>query len=141
LINNRFSQDMSIYQQENANYQQQQAGMYGMLGGILKGGIGLMGMSDVREKENITKIGSVLTPNYVSEVDTDEPRRGYKPMEADADELPIYKYTFKKDPQQRQHVGPMAQDVEKVDPTAVVDHRGRKYLDYSKLGSILGVAQ
>jgi hypothetical protein len=120
LINNRFSQDMSIYQQQNQNYQQQQAGMYGLMGGILKGGIGLL--SDVREKENITKLGSVLTPH------------------SNDNELPIYKYSYKGDPASVMHVGPMAQDVEKIDPSAVIEHKGRKYIDGGKLGSVLGMA-
>ena len=120
LINNRFSQDMSIYQQQNQNYQQQQAGMYGLMGGILKGGIGLL--SDVREKENITKLGSVLTPH------------------SNDNELPIYKYSYKGDPASVTHVGPMAQDVEKIDPSAVIEHKGRKYIDGGKLGSVLGMA-
>jgi hypothetical protein len=120
LINNRFSQDMSIYQQQNQNYQQQQAGMFGLMGGILKGGIGLL--SDVREKENITKLGSVLTPH------------------SNDNELPIYKYSYKGDPASVTHVGPMAQDVEKIDPSAVIEHKGRKYIDGGKLGSVLGMA-
>jgi hypothetical protein len=141
LINNRFSQDMQIYQQQNQNYQQQMGGLYGLAGGLLKGGIGLIGMSDVREKENIVKVGSVFAPSYQSDVDHDEPTRGYKPMEADDDELPVYKYTFKNDPQQRQHVGPMAQDVEKIDPAAVINHGGRKYLDHGRvMGNILRAA-
>jgi hypothetical protein len=38
------------------------------------------------------------------------------------------------------HVGPMAQDVEKIDPSAVIEHKGRKYIDGGKLGSVLGMA-
>jgi hypothetical protein len=136
LINNRFSQDMSIYQQESQNYNQQQAGMYGMIGGILGGGLGLM-KSDVREKENITKVGSILRPHAI---DTDDRGGGYKPMKKDADELPIYSYSFKKDPTGARRFGPMAQDVEKIDPTAVLEHRGIKYINKAKLGSVLGMA-
>ena len=114
---------MSIYQQQNQNYQQQQAGMYGLMGGILKGGIGLLGASDERMKENITKIGSVLTPHG-------------------DDDLPIYSYKFKKgfDPSGATHIGPIAQDVEKLDPTAVREIGGIKHINYTKLGSVLGLA-
>jgi hypothetical protein len=138
LINNRFSQDMQIYQQQNANYQQQMGGLYGLAGGLLKGGMGLMAMSDVREKENITKVGSIFTPSYVSDADHDEPMRGYKPMEADDDELPVYKYSFKGDPNKQMHIGPMAQDVEKIDPSAVAEHGGRKFIDHRLvMGTVL----
>ena len=124
LINTRFSQDMSIYQQQNANYQQQMGGLYGLAGGLLKGG---MMMSDRRTKENITKIGTVFAhPSSVTD--------------ADHDEMPIYKYSYKADPSKTMHVGPMAQDVEKIDPSAVATHRGTKFIKTAKLGSILGMA-
>jgi hypothetical protein len=141
LINNRFSQDMSIYQQQNANYQQQMGGLYGLAGGLLKGGMGFM--SDRREKENITKLGTVFAhPSSVADVDHDEPnaRGGRITSDPDRDELPIYKYSFKADPNETMHVGPMAQDVEKIDPSAVMTHRGTKFIKTAKLGSILGMA-
>ena len=55
-------------------------------------------------------------------------------------ELPIYEYSYKGDPASVTHVGPMAQDVEKIDPSAVIEHKGRKYIDGGKLGSVLGMA-
>jgi endosialidase-like protein len=136
LINNRFSQDMSIYQQQNQNYQQQMAGIYGLAGGLLKGGMGLMGMSDRREKENIEEIGTVFAHN--------ENGDAVKPgsiLNANTEDLPIYSYSFKKDPTSTRHIGPMAQDVEKIIPSAVANVGGRKYLDHSKvMGNILRAA-
>jgi hypothetical protein len=142
LINNRFSQDMSIYQQQNQNYQQQMAGIYGLAGGLLKGGMGMMGMSDRREKENIKKIGTVFAhPSAVADADHDQPGSILRPQEADHDELPIYSYSFKRDPNSTRHIGPMAQDVEKIIPEAVTERGGIKYLDHGMvMGNILRAA-
>ena len=49
------------------------------------------------------------------------------------DGLKVYKYRFKGDP--KPQIGVMAQDVEKVKPSAVVTHpTGAKMVDYSKVG-------
>jgi hypothetical protein len=56
------------------------------------------------------------------------------------EELPVYEYSYKHDPQKQRHVGPMAQDVEKIDKRAVKTRGGIKYIDQAKLGSILKVA-
>ena len=115
LINNRFSQDMDSYKQQSANFNSLMGGIFGALGGLAK--------SDRREKENIDKVGSIFAAGP----------DGEKP-------LPIYEYSFKDDPASTKHVGPMAQDVEKVDRTAVKTIKGVKYIDKTKLGSILKVA-
>ena len=116
LINNRFSQDMDSYRQQSANFNSLMGGIFGALGGLAR--------SDRREKENIDKVGSIFAAGP----------DGEKP-------LPIYEYSFKDDPASTRHVGPMAQDVEKVDKSAVVkDKKGVKYIDKTKLGSILKVA-
>ena len=114
LINNRFSQDMSVYQQQSQNYQALMGGIFGMVGGMAKMG---MGMSDRREKEK-------HRPH----------RHGVRGLDADErKELPVYAYNFKKDPTAQRHVGPMAQDVEKITPSAVSDIGGRKFLDYGQV--------
>jgi hypothetical protein len=119
LINNRFSQDMGIYNQQNQNINQIIGGIFGATGSIGKG------MSDRREKENIDRIGTIFAAGP----------DGEKP-------LPIYEYEFKKehDPTGTRHIGPMAQDVEKIDRRAVTTHRGIKYIDKTRMGSILKAA-
>jgi hypothetical protein len=54
--------------------------------------------------------------------------------------LPIYEYSFKADPTSTRRVGPMAQDVEKLDKEAVFTRNGVKHIDKTRLGSILKVA-
>ena len=130
LINNRFSQDMDIYKQESANQNALMGGIFGLAGGLLKGGMGMM--SDEREKENISKIGNVLATNPDKEIGEtrEEPK-----------ELPIYEYSYKHDPASTRHVGPMAQDVEKIDKRAVFERKGVKYIKPDRvMGSILKVA-
>src|SRR6185369_11926783 len=116
LINQRFNQDMNVYQQQSQSYNT-------LMGGILGLGAGAMKLSDEREKDDIVKMGTVFAA---------------KPEGGQA-ELPIYAYSYKRDVDGARHVGPMAQDVEKVDPRAVVNHGGRKYIRPERvMGSILG---
>jgi Chaperone of endosialidase len=119
LINNRFSQDMDIYKTESANSNALLGGIFGMLGGLGRGML-----SDVREKENIRPMGTVFAANE----------------DGGKEALPVYEYSYKKDPASTRHVGPMAQDVEKIDRRAVQTRGGRKYIDTTRLGSILKVA-
>ena len=80
----------------------------------------------------------------MSDVDSDEPgRRAAYVRDVDQDEqktLPIYEYSFKADPTSTRRVGPMAQDVEKLDKEAVFTRNGVKHIDKTRLGSILKVA-
>jgi len=115
ILNNRFTQDMAVYNQQNQNFQQLMGGIFGSIAGV--------GKSDRRAKENIDRIGTVFAAG----------RDGEKP-------LPVYEYSFKGDPAKQRRVGPMAQDVEKIEPRAVTTKRGVKYIDKTKLGSILKVA-
>ena len=110
---------MDIYKQESANNNALMGGLFGMAGGMMK-------MSDERTKENIAPLGTVFSANAKGE----------------ADELPIYEYSYKQDPSEQRHVGPMAQDVEKQDPRAVKkDKRGIRYVDQKRvMGNILKVA-
>jgi len=119
LINNRFSQDLSVYQQQSANFNSLMGGIFGMMGGLARGQL-----SDRRAKENIDKVGTVFAAGP----------DGEKP-------LPVYEYSYKADPASTKHIGPMAQDVERIDPKSVMTTRsGTKYIDRTRLGSILKVA-
>lgn len=120
LINNRFSQDMDTYKQQSANFNSLMGGIFGMMSGMNRGG---SIVSDRREKEDIDKVGTV----FAAGLDGEKP-------------LPIYEYAYKDDPASKRHVGPMAQDVEKIDKSAVKTRKGVKYIDTTKLGSILKVA-
>jgi len=96
LVNQNFQQQMGVYGQQNQNWQS-------MMGGILGLGAGAMKLSDEREKKNIDQVGTVFAYNE----------------SAEREKLPIYEYQYKDDPAAIQHIGPMAQDVKKVDPKAV----------------------
>src|SRR6478736_53563 len=111
---------------------QNQMGLYGqqmqqsnaLLGGVLGLGAGLI-KSDRRAKDDIDKIGTVFAAN------ADGARR----------KLPVYEYSYKDDPSSTRHIGPMAQDVEKIAPEAVEEHRGVKYIRPREvMGSIIKAA-
>jgi hypothetical protein len=113
------------FQQQQANYQTQQGAWNSTMGGIL--GLGAAGIkySDRRVKKNIDKIGSVFAA-------TEEGGR---------EKLPIYEYEYKKGYGTGRHVGPMAQDVERIDPSAVGKIGGVKTIDTGKvMGGILRAA-
>lgn len=120
LINNRFSQDMGIYQQQSASFNSLIGGIFGAIGGLGKG------LSDRTAKENIDKVGTIFAAG---------PDGEHKP-------LPIYEWEYKKDidPSGDRHVGPMAQDVEKIDKRAVYTRGGKKHIDMTRMGSILKAA-
>jgi hypothetical protein len=122
IINNNFSQQLGVYQQQNQNYQSLMGGILGLGGKV---GSAAM-MSDRREKENIDRVGTVFAAS-VQDVDRDENKK-----------LPIYRYSYKDDPASIRHIGPMAQDVEKIEPGAVEEHDGVKYIRPARvMGSIL----
>lgn len=103
ITQNSYNNQMQAY---NAQLQQQ-SGLYsglGQLGGALLGGI----FSDRRMKENVQKIG---------ETDND---------------LPLYLFNYKGDPQRTPHISVMAQDVEKRDPGAVKEVGGMKAVDLAR---------
>jgi len=139
LVNNAFSQNLQNYQIQSNNANQLIGGLFGAIAGAGKGMA-----SDRRIKENIHKIGTIFAPGAVSDVDSDEPgRRAAYVRDVDQDEqkkLPIYEYSFKADPTSTRHIGPMAQDVEKLDKEAVFTRNGVKHIDKTRLGSILKVA-
>jgi hypothetical protein len=119
LINTNFNQQFQ-------NYNTQQQATNQLLGGLLGLGsnVGAAYLkSDRRAKENISKMGTVFAAS----------------AEGNESALPIYKYSYKDDPVSTRHIGPMAQDVEKVDPGAVVtDRGGTKYIKPRRvMGSIM----
>jgi hypothetical protein len=123
LINNQFSQQMGIYQQQNQNYQSLMGGILGLGAGVAKGAM----MSDRRIKDIDDKIATV----FAADSETGEKK-----------ELPIYRYSYKSDPAKRPQIGPMAQDVEKIVPEAVSETReGIKMIHpHLVMGSILKAA-
>jgi len=139
LVNNAFSQNLQNYQIQSNNANQLIGGLFGAIAGAGKAAV-----SDRRVKENIHRIGTIFAPGAVSDVDSDEPgRRAAYVRDVDQDEqkkLPIYEYSFKTDPTSTRFIGPMAQDVEKLDKEAVFTRNGVKHIDKTRLGSILKVA-
>jgi len=123
LINQNFQQQLDASKQSNQNINQ-------LLGGIFGAVAGSGVLSDKRIKKNVHKVGSVFaaTPQKVAEPDRKE--------------LPIYRYSYKGEPDSVAHIGPMAQDVEKIDPGAVgEDARGVKYIDPRRvMGGIMRAA-
>ena len=118
----------------NANLQQQAYNTQSqswntLMGGILGIGAGAARsamLSDRREKENIDRMGTVFAASS----------GGQKKK------LPIYQYSYKDDPNSTRHVGPMAQDVERIEPRAVAERDdGVKFIDRDLvMGSILRAA-
>jgi hypothetical protein len=113
-----FQNQMGIYGQQMNNYNS-------TIGGILGLGAGALKLSDRREKEEIDRVGTVFAAN------TDGARK----------KLPVYSYSYKDDPASTRHIGPMAQDVERVEPRAVEEREGRKYIRTREaMGAILRAA-
>ena len=96
-------------------YKQESQNYNAMMGGLMGMAGGMMKMSDERVKEDVVPMGRVFG-------------------------LPIYEFSYKGDPQHRRDVGPMAQDVERVMPSAVKHIGGIKHLDMRKMGAVLGRA-
>jgi len=118
LINNNFNQQMGIYGQQQQTYQQ-------LIGGLMGLGAGALKMSDRRVKKDVEKMATVFAAT----------------PEGEQRELPIYEYAYKDDPASTRHVGPMAQDVERIDPRAVTEKKGVKHIHPRKvMGSILRAA-
>ena len=127
IINTGYNQQATAAQNQAQNYSQ-------LIGGVLGLGAGALKLSDEREKKNIKRVGTVLA----TKGDDDRPPMGS--VIGDKEKLPIYEYSYKQDPAQRRHVGPMAQDVEAVDKRAVKNVGGRKFIDMHRMGSILRAA-
>jgi hypothetical protein len=122
LINTNFNQQQSNFNTQSQAWNSLMGGVLGLGAGALKGGM----LSDRREKDDIDRIGTVFAASH----DT-----------GDAKKLPIYTYSYKDDPASIRHIGPMAQDVEKIDPDAVSERGGKKYIHPERvMGSILRAA-
>jgi hypothetical protein len=117
LINQNFSQQNDIYKTQTGSFNDIMGGLIG--GGAKLGAAALTPVaSDVRVKENIEPMGSVLSNKGA---------------------LPLYAYDYKGDfDDGKRHFGPMAQDVEKLEPKAVKTIGGVKHIDVDKMGSIFG---
>jgi len=112
ISNSAFNQNFANYQQSSQNFNQLMGGIFGAMSGLVA--------SDERVKNVGDKLGTVFAAGP----------GGEKP-------LPVYEYTYKDDPTDTRRVGPMAQDVEKIDPKAVKTRKGTKYIDMTRMGSIL----
>jgi Chaperone of endosialidase len=121
LINQNFAQQSQNYQSANQNWQSTMGGLLGLGGKLGSAAI----MSDERVKDVGPKMGTVFAAGHDG-----EPK-----------ELPIYQYAYKDDPAATAHVGPMAQDVERIDKSAVTTRKGVKHIYPAKvMGSILRAA-
>ena len=112
IMNTNFNQNFQNYQQSSQNFNQLMGGIFGAMAGMTR--------SDRRVKNVGSKLGTVLAAGP----------DGEKP-------LPVYEYSYKDDPAATRHIGPMAQDVEKIDKRAVKTRAGTKYIDMTRMGSIL----
>lgn len=112
------------FNQQQQNYAQQVSQYNTLVGGVL-GGVSNIIKSDRDTKENISKMATVFA------ADEDGAQK----------KLPIYQYSYKDDPASTMHIGPMAQDVEKITPAAVKSIGGVKHIDPDMvMGSILKAA-
>jgi hypothetical protein len=114
LINQNFAQQNDIYKTQQQSWNDIMGGLLGAGGNV---GAAYL-RSDRDAKENVVPMGTVFSDN------------GKK--------LPIYQYNYKDDPAERRHVGPMAQDVEKIKPSAVAEIDGVKHINLDRMGSVFG---
>lgn len=108
LINNHYNQQMGAWQQ-------QQAGMGGLISGLGSLGGSLIGLSDDDAKKDKKKVG-------------------------EAKGMGLYEFRYKNEPSsQPKHIGLMASDVEKKKPSAVRRGRdGLRRVDYGKALGLMG---
>lgn len=107
----------SNYQTQAAQAAQRQQAQSGLFGNLIGAG-GMMGaamLSDRRAKTDIDKVGEV---------------------EVGEEDLPVYDYRYKDDPEGTVRRGYMAQDVQKVKPKAVVKMGRLLGVDYSQLPAV-----
>jgi len=115
LINQGFAQQNDIYKTGLSSWNDLMGGLLGAGGSLGSAAI----RSDRNVKENIVPMGKVFSNKGA---------------------LPIYQYSYKDDPEDRRHVGPMAQDVEKIEPSAVRKIGGVKHIDLNRMGAVFGRA-
>jgi hypothetical protein len=118
LINQNFAQQSQNYQAANQNWQSTMGGILG-LGGKL-------GAAAIMSDERVKNVGDKMATIFAAD------------PEGEKHELPIYSYSYKDDPTSTAHIGPMAQDVEQIDKSAVTTRRGVKHIYPARvMGSIL----
>jgi len=96
-------------------------------GGVIGGGSNILASymrSDRNVKRDVERMGTV----FADAQDGTEKK------------LPIYRYSYKDDPTDTRFTGPMAQDVEKIEPRAVRKFGGVRHIDMPMLGEILKAA-
>jgi len=117
LINQNFGQNLDIFRQQSTNQNALLGGVLGLGGNIIR--------SDRRAKDDVVRMGSVFAAGD----------------DGERERLPIYEYSYRDDPASTRHVGPMAQDVEKIDRGAVHDIGGVKHIEpHRVMGAILRAA-
>jgi hypothetical protein len=115
LINQNFAQQQQNYQTSMNSWNSTMGGLLGLGAGAIK--------SDERAKENIIPMGTVFAAGE------DGKRK----------KLPISEWSYKGE--DARHVGPMAQDVEKIDKSAVTTRDGVKHIyPHRVMGSIMRAA-
>ena len=115
LINQNFAQQQQNYQTATSSWNATMGGLLGLGAGAIR--------SDERSKEYIIPMGTVFAAG-------EDGKR--KP-------LPISEWSYKGE--DTRHVGPMAQDVEKIDKSAVTTRDGVKHIYPAKvMGSIMRAA-
>jgi len=128
IIAKNFDQQLDIYKQQSGTANQIIGGLFGLAGNAAQAGATVATKSDRRVKKNIHRVGTVFAARK-----HDEPKK-----------LPIYSFEYKdghEDSGAKRHIGPMAQDVEKIDPKAVTTKKGVKHIYPRKvMGDILRVA-
>lgn len=103
LVSNNFTNQMNAYQAQMARANAKTAAIGSMVGALGSAGIA---RSDIRVKKNISTVGRLDNG------------------------LPVYSFQYiTGGPQQ---IGLMAQDVEKINPSAVIEINGIKHVDYSE---------
>ena len=115
LINQQFAQANDIYKTQTGLWGDIIGGTLGLGGQVARANPGFL--SDRRAKEEIEPMGAVF---------------------GNGKKLPIYEYQYKGDPSETRHTGPMAQDVEQLDPSAVTEIGGLKHIKLDRMGSIFG---
>lgn len=107
------------YNQRLAAWQQQQAGLGGFLSGLgsLAGGAAMIRLSDDNEKKNKKRLGDIEKP------------------------MGLWEYNFKDEPKGApKHLGLMASEVAKVEPSAVKRGKdGKRYVDYGRALGLMGM--
>ena len=97
-------------------------------GGVIGGGSNIISSALMRSDRNVKRDVEQMGTVFADAQDGTEKK------------LPIYKFSYKDDPMRRRYTGPMAQDVEKIEPRAVRKIGGVRHIDMPKLGEILKAA-